>query len=317
MPLTNTLTSLAILKVNVDRGSDYLDYLRPFILQVLVDHDPDPITAPVVNRHISEQFGLEIPERTIQIVLKRISRYCRIKRESGVYRKTGELPDPQLTAKQTEAERHIASVLHGLREFSQNTIHPIANDRDAVVSICAFLAEFDVTCLRAYLRGTAIPVPTGAPKTEIVLVGEYIEHLQRTDPERFNSFIVLVQGHMLANALMCPDLHNASGNYRNVTFYLDTPLLVRRLGAEGKAREDAARELIDLLNRLKGKVAAFSHSREELERVLRGAADYIDRQDGRGSIVYEARKKGTTKSDLLLLAESIDTKLKAAPSLPT
>ena len=39
---TATLTSLAILKVNLDQGNDYLDYLRPFILQVLVEHKPDP-----------------------------------------------------------------------------------------------------------------------------------------------------------------------------------------------------------------------------------------------------------------------------------
>ena len=37
---TATLTSLAILKVTVDQKGDYLDYLRPFILQVLYDHKP-------------------------------------------------------------------------------------------------------------------------------------------------------------------------------------------------------------------------------------------------------------------------------------
>ena len=39
---TNTLTSLAILKVHVDQGKDYLDYLRPFILEVLIETQPRP-----------------------------------------------------------------------------------------------------------------------------------------------------------------------------------------------------------------------------------------------------------------------------------
>ena len=47
-----TLTSLAMLKVHVDQGQDYLDYLRPFILQILVAHTPDPITDAVVGDHI-------------------------------------------------------------------------------------------------------------------------------------------------------------------------------------------------------------------------------------------------------------------------
>ena len=309
---TTTLTSLAILKVNVDHNRDYLDYLQPFILQVLLDHKPDPITIRVVSDHIHAQFGLEIPERTVEIVLRRISKQRYLKREHGKYRITGDLPDPQITTKKNEAKRHIDAIIHGLQQFSQDTAKAISDPGDAVVAICAFLAEFDITCLRAYLRGTAIPQLEGSHRIDIVLVSNYIQHLQRTDPERFDSFQVLVQGHMLANALLCPDLHNAPKTYQNVTFYLDTPLLIQRLGSDGEAKRAAARELIALVSNLGGKVAAFSHSRDELRHVLHGAANFLERPDGRGTIVLEARKLGRTKSDLLLLAESIDDKLSEA-----
>ena len=140
--VTNTLTSLAILKVNIDQGKDYLDYLVPFILQTLVEHDPNPITSSMVNRLILDDFGLEIPERTVEIVLRRISRRHPLKRESGTYRLTGDLPDPQIGSKRVEAERHIQAVLHGLREFSAETIHPLKSDEQAILTTCAFLAEF-------------------------------------------------------------------------------------------------------------------------------------------------------------------------------
>ena len=116
---TSTLTSLALLKVNIDQGKDYLDYLRPFVLQVLVDHKPDSITGKVVKGYIREKFGLEIPERTVEIVLKRMSKHNLIKREHGVYLITENLPDPQLAEKQSRSKRHIDSVLHSLREFSK------------------------------------------------------------------------------------------------------------------------------------------------------------------------------------------------------
>lgn len=117
---------------------------------------------------------------------------------------------------------------------------------------------------------------------------------------------------MLANALTCPDLRNAPRDFKNVTFYVDTPLLVRAMGADGDALLKAARDLLTLVNRLGGKVAAFSHSREELQRVLQGAANSLERPDARGAMVFEARRKGTTRSDLLLLAESIDDHLNDA-----
>ena len=63
-----TLTSLALLKVHMDQGQDYLDYLSPFILHVLVIQKPDPIIDAIVKKYIKSDFGLEIPERAIQVL---------------------------------------------------------------------------------------------------------------------------------------------------------------------------------------------------------------------------------------------------------
>lgn len=304
-----TLTSLAMLKVNVDQGKDYLDYLQPFILQVLVDHRPDPVTDRVVREHILTQFGLEIPERAIQIILKRLARKNPLRKEEGIYRITGELPDPKIAVEKSKADRHIQAVVTGLVEFSKSTTKPAQGPDEAVAALCAFLTEFDIPCLRAYLRGTAIPTIAGKRDSDIVLVSEYVLHLQKTDPERFESFLIMVQGHMLANALLCPDLHSAPKTYKGVTFYLDTPLLVRRLGLEGELKKSATETLIHLLYDLGATVATFSHSRDELEQVVKRTAEHVDAPNGRGAIVMEARRSGTTRSDLLLLAGKIDDKL--------
>ena len=308
-----TLTSLAMLKVHVDRGQDYLDYLRPFILQVLVVHKPDPITDATVRDLIRVDFGLEIPDRAVQVVLKRLSRQYPLKKDRGVYRINGELPDPRITAKKAKAIRHIQAVLSGLVEFSMGTAKPIVSDDEAAVNaICAFLTQFNIPCLRAYLRGTAIPTVEGQHHAQIVLVSQYVLALQDTDPERFESFLVVVKGHMLANALLCPDLKNAPQSYKGVTFYLDTPLLVRQLGLEREPKQAAVSGLVGLLRSLGATVATFFHSRDELESVITGAAQHVDSRNGRGAIVTEARRSGTTKSDLLVLAGQIDDKLKDA-----
>ncbi len=309
---TATLTSLAMLKINIDSGGDYLDYLRPFVLQVLVDQRPEHVTDQIIKDWILRQFGLDIPQKTVQIVLRRLSRSCPLKKEQGVYRITGDLPDPGLAIKKSEAERHINAVTLGLLKFSNTSAKPISSTDNAVVAMSAFLAKFGISCLRAYLRGTAIPDLEGKHDTDIVLVSKYVIHLQQAEPERFKSFLIMVQGHMLANALLCPDLQNVQGNYKTTTFYLDTPLLVQRLGFEGSPKKDAVKELIRLLQQLEGRVATFSHSRKELENVVRGAAGRINSYNSRGAIVMEARRRGTTRSDLLLLVEQIDDKLMEA-----
>ena len=307
---TSTLTSLALLKVNIDHDSDYLDYLRPFVIHVLAHKNPEKITDQAVTSYIREQFGLEIPQRTIQVVLKRLARQYHIRRVDGVYHLEANLPDSGLTKKTQTAERHTKAVVYDLIEFSKSYPAPLGDPRHAMNAICAFLAKFDIICLRAYLRGTAIPNLVGSHDMEIVLVSKFLLHIQHRYPERFESFMIVVQGHMLANALLCPDLRHATKTYKGVAFYLDTPLLVRSLGLEGTAKQDSTMELIRLLRSLGGEVATLFHSRNELEAVIQGAASKIDARDGRGAIVAEARRQGTTKSDLLLLAGKVDDELK-------
>ncbi len=101
-------------------------------------------------------------------------------------------------------------------------------------------------------------------------------------------------------------------SYKGVTFYFDTPLLVRQLGLEGEPKQAAVNSLVALLLELGATVATFSHSRDELERVITGAAQHIESPNGRGAIVMDARRRRTTRSDLLVLAGQIDDKLRDA-----
>ena len=309
---TNTLTSLAILRVQIDRYGDYLTYLEPFVFQILKDSTTSVITDSDVAEGLRKTFGLAIPNRTVEIVLRRMARRKILTRQSGTYKISGSIPDPQLTTRQADAERHIRSIINGVQRFSVESVNPMDDESQVVEAICAFLSEFDVSCLRSYLRGTAIPEADKASTADKVLVSDYLQSIQHNDPERFQSFLVLVQGHMLANALVCPDLENAPQSFAGVTFYLDTPLLVRRLGLEGTAKQDAAVELIILLKNLGGKVAVFSHSREELYNVIQGAAANLESPDGRGAIIQEARQIGTTRSDLVILGETLAEELSNA-----
>ncbi len=311
---TNTLTSLAILRVNRSNSTDYLDYLRPFVLHILSENKIESITDDEVKKCILEKFGLEIPHATIAIVLKRLSKKRYLKRERGSYWIIGDLPDTQIIPEQAKAARKINAILAGLQQFSQETTNPINDNERAIIAICAFLSEFDISFLRSYLQGTALPQINTAHSKDVVLVAQYVQHIEKFSPDLFDSFFILVQGHMLANALTCPDLHSISPTYRGVTFYLDTQLLIYILELGGQANEVSSRELIDLLIDLGGKVRTFSHSFQELKRILQTIADKLDPtkiylQDGYGTIFYEAKKNNLSSSDIFIIIESLEEKL--------
>jgi len=307
--LTSTLTSLAMLKINADvQNRDYLDYLRPFLLEILRNEKPDPVTDLVMQQYFRDCFGLEIPARAIQIVLKRLARTHVLKKNQGRFNVSGHIPNTGFKAAQAAARRHIDAVVGDFISFSGETLALIVDDTEAIEALSAFLTKFSIECLSAYLRGTALPVVETRNK-HIVAVSKFVSFIARNNPERFESFIILTKGHMLANALLCPDLTTVPHSFRKVTFYLDTPLVVRLLGLEGEYRQRAIEETRVLLKKLGGTIAVFSHTRDEIEKVIKGAADHIESPAGRGAVVLEMRRQGRTRSDLYLLAGQLEQKL--------
>lgn len=275
MASATTLTSIAMLKVNKDfRDADYIDYLRPFVTEVLRKHRPNPIQDQVVALHLKNDFGIVIPHRGIQLVLSRLRKHRLLDKVDGVFRLLGDIPDEGLSQRRADAQRRIDALLTYLQEFASKTFDITWSADEAAEVLKSYLGDFAIECLRTFIHNTALPdVPKKSPK-DIRIVHAFVRDAHKYSPDRFDNFILVVQGHMLANALLCPDLESLQKKFDSVTFYLDTPLVLRALGFNSKIATEAARELLTLIQNLKGRCAIFSHTRDEINRVLRSAALY-------------------------------------------
>jgi hypothetical protein len=311
MNTSNTLSSLAMLKVSIDSGKDYLEYLRPYVIQALVESPPDVVADATVAEKLRSVCGLEIPHRTVHVVLQRLAKDGYLSRAHGVYSVVKELPARDNSAARADAARHIEAVTHSLVQFAKQSAEREITHDVATESFIVFLSQFSIPCLKSYLRGTTLPIVNSHSDWQVTLVGQFVNDL-KSKPDLFESFMKLVQGHMLANALLCPDLKSVSRSYRDVVFFFDTPLLIQFLGLEGKEEKQAIDEVIGLVQRLEGTIACFSHTFEELVNAIRGSADFVDSPRGRGTIVEEARRSGATKSDLILVAQNAADLLEAA-----
>lgn len=301
-----TLTSMALLKVNIDSGKDYLDYLRPFVLQILVDFKPDPISVGFLHEQLIDCYGLNIPDYVIQVVFKRIVKSEKIVLRGGVYRITGEIKDPGITKKRIAISTKIDEFINGLYEFGKSEMNPFKSNQAAESAVFAFLERFNIECLQSYLEESLYPQVVDSSQQNIYIVSKYLMNLYNEDRNKLADFVMIVQGQMLANAILCPDLQNAPKKFRNVTFYLDTPLIIRALGLAGESKKSSITQLIEMLTDLGASVRIFSHTRKEVSGALLGAAEHLGRQNAYGEIVAEAQKAGRTKSDLVLMEGNLD-----------
>jgi len=81
-----TLTSLAMLKVNADEGQDYFEYITPFVSYVLREAQPNPVTDAGTQELLQREFGLSIPKHAVGFVLRRLARRKILKRNMAYLR---------------------------------------------------------------------------------------------------------------------------------------------------------------------------------------------------------------------------------------
>lgn len=265
-----TLTSLAMLKVNLDtQERDYIDYIVPFAAHVLSTSHPDPVTDAGVRDLVRTEFGLSLPTRGVQLVLRRLAKRSYLERSHGIYHIRAELPATQIPSRRAEAARHITSVVDALCGYAKAKFETAWSPEEATRAITAFLAQFSIECLRAYTQGTTIPKVAGGSRG-LHIVCSFVRDAHSSDLTLFESVIVFVKGFMLSNALLCPDLESIQRKFGGVTFYLDTPLVLRLLRLQGEEEFAVTCELSDLLrNYLKTVCFADKHR----WTLWKGAAD--------------------------------------------
>jgi hypothetical protein len=276
----------------------------------LANNPPEIVNDATVAELLLAECGLQIPQRTVQVVLQRLAKRGYLQRAHHVYTVTASLPAQDYTPRRRDAEKHIEDVIDALQAYALEASGKTVSDEEAMECLTLFLSNFSVNCLAQYLRGTTLPEMPSAKNWQLTLARQFVSHIQH-DEKLFDEFMTIVQGHMLANALLCPDLASVANNFADVTFYLDTKLLLRLLGLDGVQQLQATTELVSLLKSLRGTVAYFAHTRDELFHVIRHAADRLNDPESRQSVVLEARKSGHSKSDLILIAEQLTADLAA------
>lgn len=83
--ISPALTSLAVLKVNADRGGDYISTFVPFVAAALFQSESDVISISEVQSQLKQEFGLDIPQGPPRTILDRSVRDGFARRDAKLY----------------------------------------------------------------------------------------------------------------------------------------------------------------------------------------------------------------------------------------
>ena len=310
--LTTTLTSLAMLKVHADskEQQDYVDYLRPFAVYVLGEHKPFPVSRERLQKLLLQEFGLKVPVRGCELILNRLSKSGNLERSHGTYSLKNDLPTTDIHSRRADAVRRGNSVVIQLIEFAKTNYNIEYNHSQATMAFLNFVSVFAIECLSTFSNGTTLPDIQNRSSKDIHLVAAFIKIAESKNLSLFENVVILVKGNMLANALLCEDLESQQQKFKNVTFYLDTPILLDLLGIHGKHELNAAMELLLSVTKLSGAFATFEHIIDETENVLAFCERSILSPHESSRILTHIREDGFQGTDIALIRNNLAKTLK-------
>ena len=308
---TTTLTSLAMLKVNADakESRDYIDYLKPFAVHVLIEHKPFPVSREQLQDLFLREFGLKVPVRGCELILKRLAKSGNLERSHGTYSLKKDLPASDINERKVEAIRRGNSVVTHLAEFAKTEYNIKYDDSEATNAFLSFISVFAIECLSIYANGTALPDVKNRNSKDIHLVAAFIKISESKNLALFEDIVLLVKGNMLANALLCEDLESQQRKFKDVTFYLDTPILLDIIGMHGKQELSAAMELLLSVTKLSGLFATFEHIIEETENVLEYCENNVENPRATNRVLTHIREEGLKGSDIALVRNNLQKQL--------
>ena len=284
------LTSLAILKVQVGQGQDFLQNFIPFVAECVRADPSDVVTVAALQTGFKKLFGFNVPAGVVQNLLRRAAKQGYVALDNRVYRPVRAALDALTIEHDREQAGHeLDSLARDFQQFALDVYeHPLTLT-EAEDALFGFITEHGVFSL---LDGATRNELTATQKpSDHFLVGAFLTKLIDTDSEQLKYFERAVQGSMLASVLHFEDKVNISAAWQNASVYFDTPILLRVIGLYGEEAKSPYLELIDLLKQQHVSLHCFQPTLSEIDRVLSYIQENL-RQGRRELTVFEDLGEG-------------------------
>jgi len=307
----STLASYAILKVNWEQPErkDYLDNFVLIVAEAIRHLSTEIISLSELQKQIKSQFELEIPQNTINSLLKRVKKQGYINVDHGIYTKDEKRLDKLNFSKiEQSVRRSYESLIRGLIQFVFEKYEEKWTYNKAEIALEDYLQENQIRLLNDLIKRE---VSTIEIKTQYI-VAKYIEHLQILQSSELDFLETIIKGNLLANSIFLTEPSTYQRKFSNTKIFFDTSLVIFALGYAGKPRKWPVLELINLLKNYGAKLAVFRHSYEEIIGILSACSEIFRRrafEDSYGPSIEYFIEHGFSETDIMMFIKNLEKDL--------
>lgn len=309
------LIGLAMLRSNWDRHEKtFIDNFVPFVADCLRDVGPSgAMTAGEIQTCVKKQFGIDLPHGALTTVLNRaVRRGLADKRQHKYWPEAEALDQVPLARRRDDVAREIECLVSKLVDYLASHQGEEWTRARAEDALRTYVDEWSVPLLRRSLNGGSRGGDEFAQREADYLIGGFVVHLGREDPEGFRYLESLVKASMLTAGLYL-DQGRMQQPFSDLTAFLDGPFLLSLLGVHGDEEQAAAVELVGLAGELGVETACFPGTLSEVRGVLQGTARDMRnrRRSGRNVRLHpRVATEGLTATRLEELADQTELALR-------
>jgi hypothetical protein len=281
MEMNSPLLQLALLEsLKANDVSDEIDLFLPFIAVTLSELGKLEVSPELLQEELGRSFGFKPPISAIQVFITRAKKRGLLHKENHVFIPNIEVVDKWKNGYHDKKDDITASLEILRRDFIDFAITKF--DKELSAEECDVLIEQfinkNISSVTDNKRYEKNELREKIKNTDHV-TASFISHIHKNKTASLEHFSRFVKGMLLANYLCFADKVGQKKNYKSITVYLDTPLIVGLLGFSGSQKQNSLKEFISLLANVGINIHVFDKTIDETERLLCAWRDDLERKN--------------------------------------
>lgn len=315
--LSKVIPSLAFIKVNWDQErTDYIRSFIPFFASLCCKKkyrsiltNPDKLSE--ITDDFKNEFGLIISYPALISIIREAKKLGLLeKKESYQYIPTEKIHTYNIDDKIRKFNRKYEKILDSFITYATESYNKKISLNDAERILIAFLKKYDLEIIFISYGKASLP-SVKVEETNMFLFNKYVEAIEKKEPELFQYLVDIAVGHSLSNII------NYGEDFDKVSkpsldgnnLYLDTPFILRLVGAEGEILKKSYSNLVDDLNKEGVNLYLFPHTYDEIDGILQSCLSLIDSPaydpSKASSVLRYFKELGYKESDVQLFINKV------------
>lgn len=280
--MNRTITTLALLTTNYKEKKEYIDIFIPFLAELFKKNQYKQIQLELENiiQDFHSCFGLLIPRNVLMTLLNRSVKKGLLIKKNNLY----SINDKNLNkfyneTQKSQIEQDIHEILYNIKCYIKQKFNTEITEDMIADSLLNILKKYDADILLAVSYKSVIPTNEYKEKKIEYMVYSYILDAEQNKSNDIEYIIEIVTGHILAETILLSNYDSIKSKMKNITIYLDTPLIIELLGYSSEFRTLATRELIELLQEQSARICIFKITLDELKNIIFNCYERLDQNN--------------------------------------